>query len=217
MGAQLVALVLTRWTHLPDTAFRILIRMALTALDAKTEGRDGRPPNPPNLYFGGRDPLAMSLRREFPTGDSEAARKARKNIYGDVRKATAELIKAGAIELVDTGRVIRHGHAQTYRLTLAPFMTGGVLSPPSGRGDNPSSGGVLSPPEGGSTTPPRSSEEPEEERGKEERAGVGPQPQVARAHASSTKDQLCDACETVLDPDGSCFICRTPPPRRVRP
>ncbi|GAA3767231.1 hypothetical protein ACFQ0G_26920 [Streptomyces chiangmaiensis] len=87
MGAQLVALVLASWTHLNDTAFRILVRMALTALDKQ----DGK--SPPHLYFGGRDLLAMSLRRPFPEGDTAEAQRARQNIHRDVRRAVKSLLR----------------------------------------------------------------------------------------------------------------------------
>ena len=33
MGARLMTLVLMRWTHVSDRAFRVLSRMATTALD----------------------------------------------------------------------------------------------------------------------------------------------------------------------------------------
>ncbi|MFI5883410.1 hypothetical protein [Streptomyces sp. NPDC051554] len=193
MGAQLVALVLLKWKHLNDTAFRILVRMALTALDHEKDD------NPAHLYFGGHELLAMALRRSFPEGDSEQARKARQNILRDVRRSVKELTEQGAIEVVDTGRVVRQGEAKTYRLTL--WREGGVLDPSSGGVDTPSSvdhsggvdtpssGGVLNPPSGGVlnpieegvSTPPRRAVGAREEPREEQRADAGAQPQDARA------------------------------------
>lgn len=111
MGAQLVAAVLANWTHVSDIEFRILVRMALTALDHPKGDK------PAALYFGGRDALALALRRPFPTGDDEASEKARQNIYRDVRRAVTSLIKQGAIECVGEARA---GRRAEYRLLLLP-------------------------------------------------------------------------------------------------
>src|SRR5947207_15797767 len=67
VGAALMTYVLMRWTHVSDGAFRVLTRMAVTALDEPSNG------NPAEMYFAGRELLAMSLREPFPTGDDEAA------------------------------------------------------------------------------------------------------------------------------------------------
>ncbi|MDX3868016.1 hypothetical protein [Streptomyces europaeiscabiei] len=195
MGAQLVGLVLSRWKHLNDTDFRILIRMALTALDQEKDG------HPPHLYFGGHEFLAMALRRPFPEGDSEQSRKARQNILRDVRRSVKGLVDQGAIEVVDTGRAVRQGVAKTYRLTLwsaagvltpssagaenpsATGHTAGGDDPSSAGGDDPCSGGVLSPQEQGVTTPPRNHGGAREETREEDRADTGDQPQDAREEA----------------------------------
>lgn len=118
MGASLVAHVFSGWTHLNDTSFRILARMALTALDKPKAGR------PADHYFGGRELLAMALRRPWPPwpGDDapvevqKACIKARATIYRDVRAAIAELVKQGAIERI--GDDARTGRNQVYRLRL---------------------------------------------------------------------------------------------------
>lgn len=111
MGAQLVAAVLANWTHVSDIEFRILVRMALTALDHPKGDK------PASLYFGGHEALALALRRPFPTGDDEASEKARSNILRDVRRAIASLIKQGAIESIGGGRA---GRRSEYRLLLMP-------------------------------------------------------------------------------------------------
>ncbi|MEU4578951.1 hypothetical protein [Nonomuraea sp. NPDC023979] len=120
MGAQLVAAVLANWTHVSDVEFRILVRMALTALDHPKGDR------PAALYFGGHEALALALRRPFPTGDDEASEKARQNILRDVRRAVTSLIKQGAIESVGGGRA---GRRAEYRLLLMPGKSGGVHDP----------------------------------------------------------------------------------------
>lgn len=195
MGAQLVGLVLSKWTHLNDTDFRILLRMALTALDEESEGR------PAHLYFGGHEFLASALRRPFPAGDSEQARKGRQNVLRDVRRSVKGLVDQGAIEVVDTGKAVRQGVAKTYRLTL--WSSAGVLTPSSTGGENPSStghvggavtpsyaggddpcaGGGDSPHEQGVTTPPRNHVGAREEPREEDRADSGDQPQDAREEA----------------------------------
>ena len=47
MGAYLVGFALANWSHVPDRAFRVLVRMALTALDYPNGDQ------PADLYFGG--------------------------------------------------------------------------------------------------------------------------------------------------------------------
>ncbi|KUO21467.1 hypothetical protein AQJ91_09025 [Streptomyces dysideae] len=221
MGAQLVALVFARWTHLNDTDFRILMRMALTALDQERDGA------PPHLYFGGHRLLAESLRRPFPQGDSEQARKARQNILKDVQRSVKRIAAEGALEVVDTGRVVRQGEARTYKLTL--WTRGGVMSPPSGGVENPpstpsteqndltsggvlsptsggvlspTSGGVLSPHEGGFSTPPRNHGGTTEGTWEEDRADAGEQPPDARAPEADDEPASLRLVETdgVRDP-----------------
>lgn len=191
MGAQLVALVLSRWKHLNDTEFRILIRMALTALDQENDG------HPPHLYFGGHEFLATALRRPFPEGDDDQARKARQNVLRDVRRSVKGLVDQGAIEVVDTGRAVRQGVAKTYRLTL--WSSAGAVTPSSTRhsaggddpssagGDDPCSGGVLNPHEQGVTPPPRNHVGAREEPREEDRADTGDQPQDAREGPESLR------------------------------
>lgn len=100
MGANLVTQVLAHWTNLSDRAFRVLVRMAVTALDTPSKGR------PAGVYHGGRELLAMSLRGENGT---ERTR------YRTVAKAVAELTEAGAIDHLATGWA---GQNAVYKLTL---------------------------------------------------------------------------------------------------
>src|SRR4051812_49097393 len=83
MGATLVTQVLAHWSHVSDRAFRVLVRMAVTALDKPQNG------NPANIYRGGRELLAMSLRNK---GGTDRTR------FRSVAEAVAELTDAGAIE-----------------------------------------------------------------------------------------------------------------------
>jgi hypothetical protein len=105
MGAALVGEVLARWTHLPDRQFRVLLRMAHTALDY---------PNgeyPARLYFGGHDLRAMSLRSPYPEGDDKDAIKAHGTLHRHVRSAVAGLVASGAIQRRGTAYL---GHQQEY-------------------------------------------------------------------------------------------------------
>jgi hypothetical protein len=231
MGASLVGAVLARWTHVSDTAFRILTRMALTALD--NPSADGK--KPAATYWGGRDLLAMTLRRSWPEGDDEKAQNARKNIHRDVRRAIHELVKEGAVEIVDTGRAVRQGHRQVYRLHLLPGFQEGVTSPPEEGSIAPPREGSSPPPEEGGFQHRGGGEDPSQgvlgtKGGSKEGAEEGCEiiglrsPRKLSARASATDDDddeisqakprtpgpTCAGCGAELDPDGSCFICRTP-------
>jgi hypothetical protein len=100
VGARLVTLVLMRWTQLADVEFRLLVRMAHTALDE----RSGR--TPAATYFGGHELLAATLRSEGGSLTTTLRR---------VRKAITGLVEAGAVERVGAAR---SGNNQVYRLTL---------------------------------------------------------------------------------------------------
>ena len=157
MGAQLVAEVLARWTHLADRPFRVLVRMALTALDRPTAEV------PAGVYFAGRDLLAMTLRAD---GGSE------KNRHRTVARAIAELIEQGAVERADSGR---QGHNAVYRLTLkggskshpetalTTTTQGGSKGHPQGGSKGHPQGGSWSPPRVAPEATPRTQEEPIEE------------------------------------------------------
>jgi hypothetical protein len=160
MGANLVMQVFAGWTHVSDRAFRVLVRMAVTALDNPGKGQ------PAGIYHGGRELLAMSLRSE---GSDETKFRA-------VKRAVAELTEAGAIDHIATGWA---GQNAVYRLTLSrPGSTvdsaemGGLIGPPKGGRTSPPMGGQNGPEWGAAQTPPRNQEEPIEERGEEEGADL---------------------------------------------
>lgn len=158
MGASLVARVLTSWTHVSDRAFRVLVRMALTALDKPTED------TPADHYFAGRELLAMALRSD---GGTEQSR------FRVVARVVAELVEAGAIERTDSGRT---GHNAVYRLTLGDAAAarkrrnqGGQISHPQGGQIDHLKGGQIGPDRVAKLATPRNQEEPLEELSEERR------------------------------------------------
>lgn len=94
MGARNVSACFAVWPHLPHAAFRLLVGMALTALDNPSS--DGRPPR---VYFGGEDGMTELL------GGGRSA----------VYRALATLREAGAVDVLDAGR---SGHRAVYKLRL---------------------------------------------------------------------------------------------------
>lgn len=182
MGARLVSLALARWTHVSDRAFRLLVRMALTALDEPSPGA------PACVYFGGRDLLAMTLRNE---GGNPQTR------YRAVKRLLAELVEAGAIERAQPGRA---GQNAVYRLTLdgvraidilpsTPATQGGPVSPPEG--------GLSAPARGATEAPPRNQEEPQEELSEEEEINLRTAVTGSRAREHAEEP---DSSEEVAEP-----------------
>lgn len=101
MGATLVAQAIAHWSHVSDRAFRVLVKMALTAKDKPSKNV------PAGLYFGGHDGLVGALPLREGTTRESALR--------TVRRATDELEEVGAIRL--THAAISGGNA-VYQLTL---------------------------------------------------------------------------------------------------
>lgn len=100
---------------IPSYADRLVLqRMALQALD--TPGESGQPPH---VYYAGREALMLALsdgtlpEPGTPGYDTQARK---------VRACLSRLIKAGAVERIDTGR---KGHRSTYKLTLGGSWLGG--------------------------------------------------------------------------------------------
>jgi hypothetical protein len=161
MGANLVTQVLMRWTHLNDRAFRLLVRMAHTALDK---------PNgviPAKTYFGGRDLLAMTLRAERG-GNPES-------VYRAVKRGIADLIDGGAIErtsaarsgnngvyllTLDSAHGIDRGHADNHSPDPGQGDTGGT---PQGDTQGTAEGDTSGSGRGTPAVPPICKEEPLEE------------------------------------------------------
>jgi hypothetical protein len=185
MGAHLANKVLAHWTHVSDRAFRVLIRMALTALDKPKDDK------PASIYFGGRELLAMTLRTDKGSDRSR---------YRVVARVLAELVEAGAVERADSGR---QGHNAVYRLTLsrgrAARKRPAEGTPQGGQSDHPQDGqfshlegGQSDPPRVADLATPRNQEEPLEELLKEKRGDLQtashpprepeepPEPEIAR-------------------------------------
>lgn len=106
MGARNVSAAYVMWPHLPHRAFRLLAGMANTALDDDVDGRPAR------RYFGGERSMA-ELIGEVP---ADADRNA--SIFRSARAALRELIDAGAIVRLTTGR---RGSRAEFTLNLDPL------------------------------------------------------------------------------------------------
>lgn len=174
-----MGLVLTHWTHVTDRAFRVLSRMAVTALDKADAS------TPAAHYFGGRDLLVSALRRE---GDGT-----RESAYRTVKRAVDELIKEGAIERVQVGR---SGRNTVYRLHLWRTRKidaglsqldyqGDCSCPPEGDTRCPPQGDTRCPVRGTLGVPPRNHEEPLQERSEEQGADLREPVTLAHDPASS--------------------------------
>jgi hypothetical protein len=122
MAWRYVQAVMDDWAHLPDRRYRILLRMARLVLD---EPRDGKPAG---TYYGGHEYLAAGLHTPLPLEG-----KARANALRNVRREVYALAhKDHAIKVVETGRKIHTGTAQTYLIVFAPVAKrAGSLRPSS--------------------------------------------------------------------------------------
>lgn len=113
MGSRLVREVSDHWGHLAGAPYKVLLRMALSALDSP--GKDGRPAE---VYWKGWADLAIGLGRKPPDemDASPEAERQRKWMKDEVRRATSALVRAGAVQrAVDNpGR----GTRQVWKLTL---------------------------------------------------------------------------------------------------
>lgn len=122
MGAGNVKSVYASWGHLKDRPMRLLVFMALTALD-----RDDTP-----RYFGGWKSLALSgLGRQVPDIIDDATRKEADAIKQDVKRTIQALRHAGAITLLNTPKI---GDQANYELHLKPLpqsSTGGQHTYPT--------------------------------------------------------------------------------------
>lgn len=208
MGVQLANVAVARWApHVSDRAFRVLMRMSLTALDKPSNGQQAA------VYFGGVELLVMTLRPGRGGGEE--------SLYRTVRKALNELVKLGAIESMERGR---RGHRAVYRLTLdadpKPQLAG-LQSPPI---RNPeSSYGEIGGLQRSETDPLESplgtiGTTKDDERLDDEVLPFPTEVQTAREDDRSEDDlsdvdeharfAACPHCNAYLDPDGSCFVCR---------
>lgn len=113
MGSQLARQVSDHWGHLPAGPYKLLMRMALAALDTSTD-----PAKPPAHYWKGWRDLSVALGRKAPDDDemTPEANTRRRTIQDEVRRHTNTLVTKGAVaRAVDNpGR----GTRQVWRLTL---------------------------------------------------------------------------------------------------
>ena len=113
MGSRLAREVSDNWGHLPAGPYKLLMRMALVALDTSSD-----PAKPPEHYWKGWADLAAALGRKVPDADdmSPEAETRRKTIRDEVKRYTRVLVtKGAATQAVDNpGR----GTRQVWRLTL---------------------------------------------------------------------------------------------------
>jgi hypothetical protein len=162
MGAELAKLAALVHRDLDGNAFKVLNRMAWTALDKPKDGR------PPRLYFGGWEPLAHAMGHDVPPDDrAPDSRRVRKKLASYVATAMSKLVRAGAVEPI--GGKARAGHRQTYRLTfdLVPHSMGYSSTPLDGSLSTPLDGVQQHPTEWDQSTPldgvPRKEEDPRED------------------------------------------------------
>lgn len=101
------------WGHLPAGPYKLLVRMALSALDTSTD-----PAKPPAHYWKGWRDLGTALGRKVPD-ESDLSPESlirRDTIKSEVKRHTNVLIAKGAVQRVvdKPGR----GTRQVWRLTL---------------------------------------------------------------------------------------------------
>jgi hypothetical protein len=113
MGSQLAKAVSDDWGHLPAGPYKLLMRMALFALDTSTD-----PEKPAAHYWRGWKHLCEGLGRKLPPDDDytpEAVTR-RTTIKAEVKRHTTTLVRLGAVtRAVDNpGR----GTRQVWKLTL---------------------------------------------------------------------------------------------------
>lgn len=182
---------------LSDRAWRVLVPMALTALDRENKQV------PANLYFGGQQALTRALRQQSGTNDSAVR---------TVKRAIEELVKKGAVRLSQSA--IANANA-VYELTLdnalpieddqptahAPHWTRGDTQSPPGRDTQSPPGGDTQRRAGGhpKSPPIRNQEEPLEEL--KEEYGVQPRGPVtvrARDEDEMSYDSKCGNAKCVM-------------------
>lgn len=113
MGSHLARAVSDNWGHLPAGPYKLLMRMALSALDTSND-----PSKPPAHYWKGWRDLAKALDRKVPEeGDNSPESITRRDtIKSEVKRHTNTLVAKGAVQrAVDNpGR----GTRQVWKLTL---------------------------------------------------------------------------------------------------
>lgn len=196
MGVQLANVAIIRWAPvISDRAFRVLMRMSLTALDKPSNGQ------PAAHYFGGLDLLSMTLR-----GGGDPT-------HRTTRRALSELVSVGAIESAQKGK---RGARAVYRLTLdadpKPMVSGqGCPTDWTDLSRNSDGSGQVSPGSGHLVSPLGTTGATQDDERQEDEVVASPAVvQTARDESAANddlpaEDGCCPDCGTYLDPDGTCF------------
>lgn len=125
MGTDNVRLTFAVWGDLPHLPFRVLTFMALCSLDQPTGGKPAR------VYYGGREHLSAAVRLEplpsepdgLNSAEAIAADKERRATFQTLKRALAELKRAGAI---DESKSRRGTYRSTAEYVLSFDRTQGV-------------------------------------------------------------------------------------------
>lgn len=144
MGVELVKVVSARHGNLPGNAYKVLVRMALMALDRPSaEGR------PAALYFGGWEPLALAMGWNVPERSDDPATVRRRRKLKNYVTAALEVLAEEHRLIEKLEKKARMGTRQVYRLTLAPAAgtqkVGPTWDPESGSQWTPESGSQVGP------------------------------------------------------------------------
>ncbi len=150
MGAQLVgrAIAFAAQNDLKPNEYRLLVFMALTALDSDQQPR----------YFASREESAFALGRMIAdkTTTDPSALAAREAAFKAVKLATQGLVRLGAIDRIERGR---NGHRAVYGVTFR-----GTKSVPLNGTESVPLRGTKSVPQGvRNPSPLGTTEEPQEE------------------------------------------------------
>jgi hypothetical protein len=189
MGGQLAAKVSELWWDLPHPHFKLLVHMAVTALDPGQAG-DGREPE---IYFRSRRAMIAAVygrRALTPAETSKYASRDRavRDYISELKKPLSEGGKYGAIrEVKHAARWRADGSAAThYKLQLdrptegstAPLLddsTEGSTAPLLKESPDPT-GGSTAPPTEGSTAPQQRGPQPLHRNKEEQKRGENVQP-----------------------------------------
>lgn len=113
MGSTLARAVSDHWGHLPAGPYKVLMRMAIRALDTSTDEA-----KPAAHYWRGWKDLSVALGRKAPAESdySPEAITRRNTIKSEIKRHTNTLVRMGAVQrAVDNpGR----GTRQVWKLTL---------------------------------------------------------------------------------------------------
>lgn len=111
MGAGNVTAALVYWSDLDDQPMRLLVHMAVVALDEPRHGSEAR------RYFGGRRAMAEALFGPLPSDEATDTYSVQRlaAVYRRTTRIVAQLIKVGAIKVA---RREGRGRSREYALLL---------------------------------------------------------------------------------------------------